>query len=391
MRSTRSISVIRGTDRGTAFVDAADGSLWYVSLTGSVRCVASSGVSDVQLGVAHGVVLFENGSVGTFFTPERGSIEPRTYEKRGQFGTGSPGPEPAEALGLFMTGMTDVISIAATDYSSLLVDVKGRLWCSGANDHNEFGVTDPRGSYYHTSEDSFVHTLDGVTAVTAGPTHAFLTLADGEIAFVGQDRAFVGGLSDVATSTRDAVVRTGLKDVTIVTSECRSYALRPDNTVLYTGLGYSGRRSSSAPPTYHCPPARTWREAPGLLVSTLVPYANGEAIALSPDGEVLICGDTQKWKFDVWMHDRHHFYPDGNTAQGVALTHDASFLRQEDGWFACHPGNPHAGLCVREQGERPYKNGYTPILHPADWEFSSSLREIGLSDIDAARALEALV
>lgn len=387
MLSTASISTIRGNDRGTAFIDAVIGSLWWVSARGKVTMLASSDVVDVRLGEAHGVVLTSGGSVLTFSIPGRydGTLE--KWEKRGQFGLGTLSPPDEQGLVLHQTPLSGIAAIAATSYSTLAVDRTGVVWGAGSNEHGELGMAGP-GSYEPVR--SFQVTVENVRSIAAGDTYIVLTMTDGELAFAGGDSQGNSGLRDYYPRMTGPV-RLGVTGVEVFTAPGRTYAVRQDGSVLYTGMASKRGRGGHAPATYHCPPTLEWREAPGLFVSKMACGLWGEAMALDPLGNLLLCGDTQKRKFDVWMHERYHFFTETTTALDVALTPNASFLLTEDGWASCHPDDPHAGLSVRDFGENSYRNGYTRMLHPSDWTHVTAFENMGLTSTEAAKAVASLV
>ena len=388
MRTTASITAIRGCEHGTAFLDVS-GALWYVTTSGEVLCIATKGVTDIQFGDKHALVLFQDKTVSVFSTiwPE-GISESlvANYKHDGQFGLG----EGLPTKGLTPTALRDVVHIACGASTSYAVTSAGDLYSVGDNTYAQL-ANSTRTYAASATRDMKVSGLfslarSGVSHVTPGQNHVFVTLADGTIVSYGSNMSFERGFHKdgdplVAVEAEVVPLPAGL----IRTIKARSVLIEPSGAVWHTGRMMS--HQDKPPSGYHFSHSMKWRKVEGLNLRDVCLDSTGSAIALSKSNEVLSCSVGSERKFGAWGSTRYHLRETGFKADDVALTPHASFIRQNGEWYAAYEFNPHTALTLRKD-EETY--AYTPMAHPQDWLHVATMRNIGLSTDTAIQAALAL-
>ena len=381
MRSTSSITEIRGCVNGTAFLEGASGSLWYVNAAGSVTHLASSGVSEVQLGTDCGLVLFTTGELGVFRTHDKDYGSSTRFRIRGQFGLGHDEAPYAEIV---QTGLTDVASIAGTESASFALMDNGDLYMAGSTTDFcrgssslpmlEINQTDP-------GFGEFRLVREGVALVAGGLGFALTANLDGTLTHIGSAMTELG----VAPWYNENDPSSAL--VTIRLAKDRMATVERDGTTWH--LGARSAHGNSAPPvSYHFSYTQVWKKLDGLLLDDIHLDENGGAIALTLNSQVLSCCTGIVSKFGAWSHSTFHLFENGQHGEQVALTHGASFIKQGDEWVSSYNDNPHAALTLRNETDQYC---YTAMLHPADWQHVSQMQGLGLVDNDAIKAALALV
>jgi alpha-tubulin suppressor-like RCC1 family protein len=388
MRSTASITVIRGCEHGTAFLDVS-GALWYVKVSGEVLCIAAKGVTDIQFGDRHALVLFDNGTVSVFATvwPE-GIAEELvvSYKHDGQFGLG----EGLPTGGLTPTALTDIVSIACGPSTSYAVTSTGDLYSVGDNTYAQL-ANSTRTYAASATRDLKVSGLfslarSGVAHVTPGQNHVFVTLTDGTLVSYGSNMSFERGFHKdgdplVAVEAEVAPLPAGL----IRTTKARSVLIEPSGSVWHTGrmLG----EQEKPPSGYHFSHSMKWRKVEGLDLQDICLDSTGSAIALSRSNEVLCCSSGSERKFGAWSSTRYHLYANRFHAEQIALTPHASFIRQNGEWHAAYELNPNTALTLRLED---VTYAYTPMVHPQDWFHVATMRNLGIHGESAIKAALAL-
>lgn len=389
MRSTASITAIRGCEHGTAFLDGATGSLWYVTTSGEVFCIATKGVTDIQFGDKHALVLFENGTVSVFATawPEGMPEElVANYKHDGQFALGDRLPTG----GLTPTTLVDIVHIACGASTSYAVTSTGDLYSVGDNTYAQLA----NGSRTYSASATrdlkvsglFALARSGVSRVTPGQNHVFVTLTDGTIVSYGSNMNFERGFHKdgdplVAVQAEVAPLPAGL----IRTTKARSVLIEPSGAVWHTGRTWG--LLDKPLPEHHFAHSTEWRKVEGLELQDICLDVAGSAIALSNSNEVLFCSTGSELKFGAWSSTRYHLEKSGLHAEQIALTPYASFIRQNGEWHAAYEFNPNTALTVRDTDA---SKSYALMAHPQDWLHVATMRNIGLSGDSAIQAALAL-
>ena len=398
MRSTSSITEIRGCVNGTAFLEGATSSLWYVSASGNVTHLASSGVSEVQLGTDCGLVLFTTGELGVFRTHDKDYGSRTRFRIKGQFGLGHDEAPFAEIV---QTGLTGVASIAGTESASFALMHNGDLYMTGSTTDfcrggsllstllvreaitlptylcgvkMELDRTDP-------GFGEFRLVRQGVARVTGGLGFALTANIDGTLTHIGSAMTELG----VAPWYNENDPSSAL--VTVRLAKDRMVSVECDGTTWH--LGARSAHGSSAPPvSYHFSYTQVWKKLDELSLDDIHLDEDGGAIALTLNSQVLSCCTGIVSKFGAWSHSTFHLFENTQRGEQVALTKGASFIKQDGEWVSSYNDNPHAALTLRDEDNQYC---YTAMLHPADWHHVSQMQALGLVDNDAIKAALALV
>ena len=398
MRSTSSITEIRGCVNGTAFLEGATGSLWYVNAAGSVTHLASSGVSEVQLGTDCGLVLFTTGELGVFRTHDKDYGSSTRFRIQGQFGLGHDEAPYAEIV---HTGLTGVASIAGTESASFALMRNGDLYmagsttdfCRGGSSLSTMLLREstPSPTYLRGVKMELDRTdpgfgefrlvREGVARVAGGLGFALTANLDGTLTHIGSAMTELG----VAPWYNENDPSSAL--VTMRLAKDRMVCVERDGTTWH--LGARSAHGNSAPPvSYHFSYTQVWKKLDELLLDDIHLDENGGAIALTPNSRVLSCCTGVVSKFGAWSHSTFHLFENGQHGEQVALTHGASFIKQGVEWVSSYNDNPHAALTLRGETDQYC---YTAMLHPEDWQHVSQMQSLGLVDNDAIKAALALV
>lgn len=381
MRSTSSITAIRGCVNGTAFLEKATGSLWYVHVAGSVTHLASSGVSEVQLGTDCGLVLFTTGELGVFRTHDKDYGSSTRFRIKGQFGLGQNEPPCCEIV---QTGLTGVASIAGTESASFALMYNGDFYMAGSTtDFYRGSISLPMLEINQADPGfgEFRLVREGVARVAGGLGFALTANLDGTLTHFGSAVTELGFAPWYDQQDPSSAL------VTLRVAKDRMVCVERDGTTWH--LGARSAHGNSAPPaSYHFSYTQVWKKLDELSLNDIHLDEDGGAIALARDGRVLNCSSGMVTKFGAWAHSTFHLFDNTQYGEQVALTKGASFIKQDGEWVSSYNENPHAALTLRDEHDQYC---YTAMLHPADWQHVSQMQSIGLVDNDAIKAALALV
>ncbi len=301
-----------GTNTGP---ENCDGDVYYGDAHGSfLPCsavpVAVSGIKEaksVAAGTSHGLALLNDGTVLAWGTNELGQLGdgnttgPETCKRE-------PGGLPCSTIPVTVSGLSEVVSIAAGGASSFALQRNGTVMTWGGWGQN--GVVDVPVPVCTVAEErpcSPNHYLSEVTAIAAGGYYALALLKDGAVMAWGTNE--FGQLGD-GTSTNSAVpvVVRGLSEVvSIAAGGENSLALLKDGTVMAwgpNGSGQLGRGIATGPETcfygvgepQSC--SRTPVAVSGLNEVTAIaaggwPHSQGgHSLALLKNGTVMAWGNN---------------------------------------------------------------------------------------------------
>lgn len=132
-----------------------------------------------------------------------------------------------------VSGIEDIVAVAAGAYHSLALKADGTVWAWGANDCGQLG----NGTYSdHCDVPTQVAGLSGVRAIAAGDRHSLAVKNDGTVWGWGDNSTYQIG-QDAPTSTRTPVMKVGMGNVaSVAASGYRSIALKADGTVWQWGF-----------------------------------------------------------------------------------------------------------------------------------------------------------
>lgn len=383
MRSNASITAIRGNAGATAFIEGAAGSVWLVSADGDVRHLATSGVRDVQMGYYHGAVLYNDGTVATFLS------HARSYERTGDnwcLGIGEVKPPVAE---LRLTDLRNIVAVQCGLDFTVALDADGVLWFAGSNQEGQFGLgTSGRSARNnnHGTNRFVPGTLTGVAGIAVGASFTFATLVDGSVHFAGRDVCHASGIGQNGVPQYENFTPTGLNNVQLHTSHRRSVAIGLDGTVWHAG----DARTAPGSPRGHFAPAHKWERVENVHIDQIVVQGDYDVIMIDHDGKVLVSGGVSDGcaKLGREFATPFSLSPNGETAEQVAMTASATFLRQNGEWVSSTLKNPN--LCLSMRDVTSWKPGYAPMAHPADWQIATQMLNLGMTWSEAHQAAQAL-
>lgn len=378
MRSTSLITSIRGNASTTVFVENDLGKAWYVSASGEVVTLGAAGIKDVQLGHHHGAVLYQNGQVATWGKNEDG-----------QCGNGA-----RETVSNFaVTSLSNIVAVACGANFTVALSSDGVLWSAGSNTFGQFG----NGTFTLTSPRSkqgsavFAPTeVPGAVGVIAGSNHVFVTLSDGSVLFAGSNAQHAAGLTRKELSTSGFIAQQfmpcGVSNVEMHTAHNRSLAVSKDGSVLHAG-DCRDAPGMTISPEMHFHHNDRWTVAEGLTVSQICVDQNSDVIALDMNGNVLVASRSQR-KYGMPKFNNYHLYPLGVTAEQVATTTAASFIKKDDVWYSSSA--KFASLALSRGDGTSELQGYERMAHPEDWGLANQMSALGLTWSNSVLALEAL-
>jgi len=175
------------------------------------------------------VILKTDGTVWTFGSDNYGGI-----------GDGTPA---TQRLGpVQVVSLSDVIAIAAGQYSTYALKSDGTVWAWGYNASGQLGNG--------TTADAFspvqVTGLTNVTAIAAGGSHALALLSDGTVRSWGLGTSGQLGRNS-PTSSSSPVTVTGLSDVkSLAVGASHSLALKNNGAIVAWGAGLVGQIGDGA-------------------------------------------------------------------------------------------------------------------------------------------------
>jgi alpha-tubulin suppressor-like RCC1 family protein len=183
-----------------------------------------------------------------------------------------------------VSGLTNIVAVAAGTEFSLALDGSGAVWAWGTNAHGELGD----GTTTNRLTPVRVSGLTNVVAVSAGGAsgdHALALKADGTVWAWGGNGS--GQLGDGTTTERHAPVPVvGLAAVVAVAAGgSHSLALRADGTVWAWGLNGSGQLGTNSTASSPTPV-----QVAGLTGATALAAGAYQSLAATPDATVWAWG-----------------------------------------------------------------------------------------------------
>jgi alpha-tubulin suppressor-like RCC1 family protein len=205
---------------------------------------------------------------------------------------GNPSAGSFSAVPVQVSGLTDIVAIAAGDQHSLAVTQTGAVWAWGANDYGQLGNNTQSNSGVPVQV-SNLGPPGGPTiiAVAAGPYHSLALGSDGRVRAWGSngsgrlgDGTQTGSSIPILTSTLEGVVG-------IAAGSSHSLALKSDGSVWGWGDGGYGQLGD---PLYwsHLTPY----QVPGLSGITAVAAGALFSVALKTDG--MSSGTVWAWGYN---------------------------------------------------------------------------------------------
>lgn len=310
-------------------------------------------VLPVALGDTTQYALLEDGTVVAWGTNDEGQLGNGPAGASGELGSY---PKPS-VTPVRVTGLSDVIQIAAGMKHAVALRKDGTVWAWGRRDNGEIGDGEPKGRPLRAIGPTRVTGLEGITQIAADGSHTLALRSDGRVMSWGQNR-----YGELGTGTRDTawtpVEVKGLDRVVAIAAgggggRSTSGAVRDDGSVWMWGMNMSGGAMSPDD------------EGARLLVPTLVKSVTNARRLSIGTGHVAVLladGTLRLWGFDGY----------GQTGVGTSGTSDAS------GAYKTTPVTPKIANVTAV-----YLGGYRSIAVRADgtlwiWGMSSTVSGPGL-------------
>ena len=194
-----------------------------------------------------------------------------------------------------INGIDQVASVAAGDYHTLALKWDGTVWAWGSNDQGQCGGPSQIGiEVVHYKSPVLLSGLDQVIAIAAGCSHTLALRSDGTVWAVGSNSH--GQLGDGTTDNRESPVQvSGVGDVVAIAAGLsHSLALRSDGAVWAWGWNLNGQLGNSSIQTTPLPV-----QIDGLSRVTAISARAVCSMALKSDGTVTVWGNGQMAPWEV--------------------------------------------------------------------------------------------
>ena len=262
-------------------------------------------VLQVALGDTTQYALLEDGTVVSWGTNDEGQLGNGPAGASGELGVY---PKPS-VTPVRVTGLSDVIQIAAGMKHAVALRKDGTVWAWGRRDNGEIGDGEPAGRPRRAIGPTRVPGLEGITQIAADGSHTLALRSDGRVMAWGQNR-----YGELGSGTRDTawtpVEVKGLDRVVAIAAgggggRGTSGAVRDDGSVWMWGMNMT--RGALSPD----------EEGARLLVPAPVKGVTGARQLSIGTGHVAVLladGTLRLWGFDGY----------GQTGVGTSGTSDAT-------------------------------------------------------------------
>ena len=239
-----------------------------------------------QLSGSSGAVATANSSHYLILKAD-GSVLARGVNTFGQLGNGTTGPT-LETLAP-VSGLSDVVAIAAGLFHSIALKSDGTVWTWGRNHFYQLGMEGP-----DSSTPVRVPGLSGVVAIAAGYSHSLAVKSDGTVWAWGRNDFGQLGVSSPSTST-PAQVSVLSAVVAVAGGEYHSLALESDGTVWAWGANSQGQLGDGTlgDQAAHPTPVQVVDGFGGYLSGVKkIATSSGHNLAVKGDGTVFAWGEN---------------------------------------------------------------------------------------------------
>jgi alpha-tubulin suppressor-like RCC1 family protein len=293
---------------------------------------------------------------------EDGSVVAWGGNDEGQLGSGASGadvalgkyPKPA-LTPVKVTGLTNVIGIAAGEKHAVALRRDGTVWAWGRRDDGALGGGEvkPAGSLRVLSAMAPVRVpgLEGITQIAAGGSHGLALTRDGRVMSWGRNHSGELGLGTRATGWTPAVIPGLDHVVTIAAGSGVSGAVREDGTVWMWGSNASAMIGNGERP--EAPDAPGGRilvplQVTGITTAKQLAIGGGNVAALLADGTLRMWGHNGYGESGTGSPDAYSLRPVKTALTNVVavyLGNMRSNAVRADGtfWFWGFPYTPGAG------------------------------------------------
>lgn len=336
----------------------SDGTVWtcgsnYEGQLGDGSTDYTDKQAPVQVTGLTNVIHIAAGSEHTFAVKSDGTVWAWGGNTFGQFGDGTHSENSRTPMPVQVPGLSDVVSVAT--YSSRVVVLKsdGTVWAWGFGPVGD-GTT--ANSYTPVQVMGLTH----VTAIAAGHFSFAALKEDGTLWTWGGNSS--GQIGDGTTVTRATPIQVpGLSGVkAIAAGYCHIVALKVDGTVWAWGANYSGQIGDGTSDIYTCRPSPI--QVSGLSQVVAVGAGQSHSVAVKSDGTV--------W---AWGANSSNELGDGTTTQRTrpvqvqGLTGVASVAAGWDHTLAIRSDGTACGWGRNNDGQLGYRRDYSPVPIQSPW------------------------
>jgi alpha-tubulin suppressor-like RCC1 family protein len=215
-------------------------------------------------GVNSTVVLKPDGTVWSF-----------GYNGYGSLGDGSWDPRSTPVQ---VSGLTDVVAVAAGEYHAMAITSTGALFAWGLNGNGQVGDGNT------TNRNAPVQsTLTNVVAIAAGRRHSLALRSNGDVYAFGYNVNGELGTGNTTGQTSPVLVMTGV--AAIAAGQYHSLFVKTDGTVYGTGGNYSGELGDTT-----ATPRTSPVQMSGISTAVAAAAGSGFSIILLSDGTLKSTG-----------------------------------------------------------------------------------------------------
>jgi alpha-tubulin suppressor-like RCC1 family protein len=222
----------------------------------------------------------------------------------GELGDGTSGTD--RWMPVTVTGLTNVVSIAAGYYHSMAVTADGKVWAWGYNNNGQLG------QYFASSYTTprVVKDLSNVKDISGGGSHSLAVKNDGTVWAWGSQSSY-GQLGDNSTTQRNWPIKTNYIGTTntaiaVTAGYYHSLALMNNGKVLAWGCNNNGQLGDNSQTNRYQTVEVKYIGTTNTAIAVAAGYYH--SVALMADGKVLAWGDNSKGQLgdgnattDQWM------------------------------------------------------------------------------------------
>jgi len=208
------------------------------------------------------------------------------YNWAGQLGDGTLDDRSTPII---VPGLSGVTSVTAGDGHTVALKADGTVWAWGRNENGQLGIGSRSRS---VRRPTLVTGISDVIAIAAGSAHTIALKSDGTVWFCGMD--YDKGSLGTSTAT-DTIVPTKVKIsdvIAIAAKNCQSFALKSDGTVWAWGYNWYGSLGDGTT-TYRLDPV----QVVGLTDVTAIATGGYHSFAWKSDGTIWAWGTNQAGQF----------------------------------------------------------------------------------------------
>jgi alpha-tubulin suppressor-like RCC1 family protein len=291
---TGAVSIAASVNRSFAVRSTGDVIAWGSNSSGRLGIGSGSPTMPVVIPGLTNAAKVATGSYHTLVAKADGTVVSWGSNSAGQLGNGIVGGSGYDTPAP-VSGLTNVMALAAGYDHSVAVKSDGSVWTWGDNTDAQLGIGTSSGTQHTPAQ---VPGLTGVTAVAAGQFHTLAVKSDGSVWAWGGNGS--GQLGDNSTTERTSpTLVTGITNVVAIAAGLtHSVALRSDGTVWAWGANSSGQLGQGG-------------EGPNLKVPTHVPGLTSiVAIAAGAIQTFVVSTDGRVWS---WGSNGQYALGDGTT------------------------------------------------------------------------------